>query len=439
MATYRVWSGASGANNGTSWTDAYTSFASAVSAATASGDIILVHYTSQLNLAADTTFTFLNNVSVISVDKDASDAPTAMGTGGWIGHSTTTYGITLAGAYRVYLYGITLRLASSSTRTINLAATDGADQTIENCYLWVGTTASGGSVILGAGSSSSNGSVWSKNSTWRFGAASQGITLGARLLVEGGSISSAGSAPSTLFNSFYPNAAPVWFRGVDLSFLGSGTLVGSAGSGAVTFNFDRCLLGTSYVALATQTPANLSAAEVYILDCSTGSAQGLYGYHNAQGSVVSDTGIKLTASAAGQSWKVTTTANASFYTPFVTPWISFYHSGTSAITPRIEILRDGSTTAYNNDEVWSEWLVKVTASSPLATLYSDRRGLTSSAAAQDTGAGTGSWTGASGTAWSGKCDSGASVTPASVGDLSGRLCVGAANATVYASPEPLVA
>ena len=53
---------------------------------------------------------------------------------------------------------------------------------------------------------------------------------------------------------------------------------------------------------------------------------------------------------------------------------------------------------------------------------------------QAAGAGLGSWTGESGTAWSGKVDSGASVTPAETGYLSGRVCVGAASITVYVDP-----
>ena len=75
MTTFYVNSGAAGTNDGTSWTNAYTAFGSAVTAATGDGDIIKVHVAHAEALAADTTYTFANNVIVICVDKDSSDAP----------------------------------------------------------------------------------------------------------------------------------------------------------------------------------------------------------------------------------------------------------------------------------------------------------------------------------------------------------------------------
>jgi hypothetical protein len=408
-----------------------------VSAATASGDVILVHYTSQLNLAADTTYTFTNHVSVISVDKDASDAPTAMGTGGWIGHSATAYSIIIAGAYKLFFYGITLRIGGSATKGITLSGSDGTSAVYESCYLWLGS-ATGGTLIVGSGASAYNYFAELINTTVRFGATAQSLSVKGRLSWLGGDVASAGSSPTTLLTTGNGCQNAI-IRGADLSHCGANTLVGSAASGPFTATFDRCKLGASYVAMASQSPANLSSAEVYILDCSSGDTNGLYAYHNALGSMVSDPDIYYTSGAAGQSWKIVTTANAAYHSPFCTPWISEYHSGTSAITPRLEILRDGSTTAFNDDEVWSEWAAKVTASSTRASLYSDRRGLTASAAAQANGAGTGSWTGEGGTAWSGKADSGASLTPAEAGDISGRVCVGAASTTVYVNPQMLTA
>ena len=56
-------------------------------------------------------------------------------------------------------------------------------------------------------------------------------------------------------------------------------------------------------------------------------------------------------------------------------------------------------------------------------------------AAQATGMGTGSWTGESGTAWSGKLAPASSITPAEIGELRARVCVGLASATVYVDPQ----
>ena len=187
--------------------------------------------------------------------------------------------------------------------------------------------------------------------------------------------------------------------------------------------------------LATQTNLNRSSAEVYVFDCASGDTHGLFGYANAMGSVVSDTGIYFTAGAAAQSWKIVTTANCSFYTPFETPWFGYYNTGTSAITPYVEILRDGSATAYQDDEVWMDIAAKVTTTSTLATLYSDRMMLLGTAANQDAGAGLGSWTGEGGTAWSGKLALGSSITPAENGHIQARIVVGEPASTVYADPQ----
>jgi hypothetical protein len=54
---------------------------------------------------------------------------------------------------------------------------------------------------------------------------------------------------------------------------------------------------------------------------------------------------------------------------------------------------------------------------------------------QATGAGAGSWTGENATAWFGKCDSGAAITPAEVGEIIGRLVVGEPSITVYLDPQ----
>lgn len=439
MAIYRVDPTASGANDGSSWTDAFTSLSSAISAATADGDQIRIHYTSQINISADTTFAFLANVAIISVDKTNSDAPTPMSTGGWIGHSSTSWTITISGAYRLYFSGITLRVAGSGSKVMTIANSDGTDATYEDCYLWLGTSTSG-AIITGSSTSGSNHAVTLRNTTVRFGNAAQSINVRGRLTMESGGVSADGSAPSTLMNFTSINFEGIVIRFADLSWCGAGTLVSSATGGPVSVTFDRCLLGSGYVAMASQTPANLSAAEVYVLDCASGDTHGLYGYHNALGSVVSDTGITFTAGAsAGQSWRIETTANASFHTPFRTPWISGYTASTSALTYRFEVLRDGSSTAYTDAEVWSEWAAKVTSGSTRATMYGDRCGLVATPAAQAAGAGLGSWAGESGTAWSGKVDSGGTITPAEAGDISGRICVGAASATVYVHPEPLAA
>lgn len=448
MATYYVWSGATGTNAGTSWTNAYTAFGSAVTAATAAGDVILVHYTHQEpTLAADTTYGFGANLSVISVNKDSSDAPTVMDTGGWIGDSVNNRGITLSGAFRVFFSGVTFRTSGSTADEIRIDGSDGSHFEFEGVYFWNGNTSANSYIRIGT--DSSNQYLRFTNCKFRFGNASQVIAIrGGRVEFDGCSVASAGSAPSILFEDAFGGtntgaAGPdVYLTGCDLSYV-TGTLVGSMNNQARTFRFVQCKLGVNVTVLATQTPANKSSGAAYVFDCNSGDTHGMFAYYDAFGSCVSDTGIYYTTGAAAQAWKIVTTANCSYYTPFVSPFVDLYNTGTSAITPRFEILRDASTTAFTNDQVWGEFFVKKDTGSTQSTEYSDRMAVLGSAGNQDAGAGLGSWTGWTGApvgggndnAWSGKVDSGSAVTPAENGHIRGRVCVGVTSSTVYVDPQ----
>lgn len=442
MATYYVFSGAAGTNAGTSWTNAYTAFASAVTAATTAGDIILVHKTHQENLGANTTYTFLADVLVVSVDKDASDALAAMGEGGWIGSASAARTVTLNGAFKVLLYGMTFRGHGASLTTNN---TDGGQFALEFCKFWITNTGASGNVIFGA----ANINCWTRllnceikharttNGSWS-------TLVGGRLEMLGGSIIAASTSTAAVFAEVGSSNAGtnILCQGVDMSGIAaSQTLVGSMARAYTEVRFIQCKLPATAARMATQTPANLSSAHVWLHDCDTGDTHGIFEYRNALGSIETNSSIYYATGAAGQSWKVTTTSNASYSSPFCTPWIDWYNTGTSAITPRLEILRDGSATAYTEAEVWAEFTTKTEAGSVLSTVTSTRQALADRVAgttASDVaaGAGLGSWTGESGTAWAGKLQS-ASVTPDEVGYLRARVCVGLASVSgsLYVDPQ----
>ena len=441
MATYFVANSGSNTAPYDTWAKAATSLQTALTAASTNGDVVAIDYadvpSGDNELAADTTYTFAANVALVASTNSGTSTitPTPMGTAEWIGNSTGNRFISIAGAFRLYFYGITFRLAGSATELLTLAVTDGQHCEYEECYLWQGNTGAASHIRVGIGDAQVF--VKLKNTTVRFGNTAQSVFVSGRLQVEGSSVSSTGSAPGNFISFAVQDSAgsTAEFLGCDLSHCGSGNLVGDSTTAAATAKFSQCKLGSGYVMLATQTNLNRSSAEVYVFDCASGDTHGLFGYANAMGSVVSDTGIYLAGGAAAQSWKIVTTANCSFYTPFETPWFGYYNTGTSAITPYVEILRDGSATAYQDDEVWMDIAAKVTTTSTIATLYSDRMTLLGTAANQDAGAGLGSWTGESGTAWSGKLALGSSITPAENGHIQARIVVGEPSITVYADPQ----
>jgi hypothetical protein len=438
MATYWARPGAAGTNAGTQANPFNASpgaFAAALAAATSAGDVILYHYAASEELAADTTFTINADITIAAVDMDSSDALTPMGTGAWIGNSTTNRSVGLSGARKVLFSGMTFRIAGASADLLTPIVSDGADYTYEGCYLWQGCTSSSGHMVFGRTGGDANCAVTLRNTTLRFGATGQQLRLGARMILEGGGISSAGSAPTSLvFGNNDAGGATFDWLGGDLSHL-TGNMLGDCTVQAVTVRLSQCKLGVFPPTIATQTVVNRGSAEVYAFDCATGDTHGLFAYVNPLGQVSSDTGIYFTSGAAAQSWKITTTAAATFNTPFETPWFGYYNTVTTAITPYLEILRDGSTTAYQDDEVWLDVAAKVTSGSTQATLYTSRMTLLGTPANNAAGAGLGSWTGESGTAWSGKIALGSSITPAEVGHIQARIVVGEPSVTVYADPQ----
>lgn len=432
MATYFVASGGSNTAPYDTWAKAATSLQTALTAANATGDIVVLQHDAvpATDLSgAGINYTCVAAISLIAATNNggSSYTPTIMGETNAL--TRTTGNLTLSGGFKIYVYGVTFKTTGAAGYELLIGNSDGASYEMENCYLWsAATSGSASSIVIG---SDLNSYLRLKNCTLRFGATGSQLRARGRIDVFGGGISSSGSAPSTLFSNF--NGAIAKFTGFDLSHI-TGTIVGSAGVLPVDLVFDRCRFGTGYTLLATQTPANKSSAAVWVFDCAVGDVHGVHGYADAFGQVFTNTSITYTGSPAGQSWKIDTTANCSFATPFVTPPIPAYHVGTSAITPRLEILRDGSTTPFDNDEVWAEFMAKVTAGTSLATLYQDRMAIGGTPAAQAAGAGLGAWTGESGTAWSGKIDSGSALTPAEAGDISAVVCVGLPSATVYVDP-----
>lgn len=417
------------------WTFATPYLAYAARAASANGDVILVHYTSQEDGNAPGTISFLANVNVITVNKDSNNTPTPMDTNGWIGNGTSTKTMTINGGFKVYMYGITVRTATSTSHTWTFFNSTGGHYELEEFFMWLPPGVN--NFTIGP-TSAANAYVRMVNSTIRYGNTSTANTprLGyASFEFEGCDVSSSGSVPNVfLFSS--AGSTNVKFTGCDLSHVTT-TLVGDMAVTARRFEFSQCKLGANVTVLAAQTYLTKSSASVYLFDCSSADTHGIFGYYDAFGSCVSDTGIYYTSGSAGQSWKIVTTANCSYYTPFVSPFIDFYSNNlvNNSITPYFEILRDGSATAYQDDEVWAEFFVKTTSGSTQSSIYRDRMNLLGTPANILSGSGIEYWTGENATSWSGKIDSISPITIAEIGHIRGRVVVGEPSITVYVDPQ----
>jgi hypothetical protein len=278
-----------------------------------------------------------------------------------------------------------------------------------------------------------------KNLIIRFSSTSQAIVISGNTDLLNLTIHASSSVPVELFKANTSDSAGCTVNIYDSNLTGaySAYLAGDATSHSLDVFVYNSKIPASTSLLAPQSITNRGGASVTAVNCSNGDEHYRYAYEDPLGFLSVSTAIYADASydgVNGYSWKIDTSPNATFYNPFVTPWIEEYHNGTSAITPSLEILRDGSATAYQNDEVWAEFGYQGTSNSPQGILVNDRMALAGTPTNQDAGAGLSEWTGESGTAWSGKLVS-PSITPVEIGSLRARVNVGEPSITVYVNPK----
>ena len=318
--------------------------------------------------------------------------------------------------------------------------------TLDNCYLWHGNTGAGSLLLINGAVADREQYTTFKSSTLHFGNASAAIQCGiGTVLLESCAISADGSAITPIFDSSNSSGI-VCCMNCDLSAAGA-SIVGNQAGGYKKFKLINCKLKSSFVAMDAQTTnPNNSACDVYLYNCYDGDAHYHFQHHNALGSLVTDpanyASDKITDTAL--SWKIVTTANVTTNVPYVSPWISAYHTGTSAITPSLEGLFASETdsaagTVAQNDEIWGEFSVQSTSGFPLGVLNtSDKVALGGTAADQTSTKATTDWTiSTSNDAYKTtfKLAPTASITPAEVGHIMARVCVGIASKTFYIDPQ----
>ncbi len=436
MATYRVYSGAAGANNGTSWTDAYTTLAAAVAVATAADLILIASDHSSTETTFNISLPATDGLQILSVDR-TTETPTV---GAIV---TSSSSVTIRG--HGYLYGIDFRTStganSGNAVFLGTQSTQSHNLTLEACTPRVRGSVAGPYLNIGIQTGSTNNRdafVRLVNCPISFSRTDNNIRVGAaRIEMVGCYFEASSSTPTNLFVYTTDTGGDVVCTGCDWSGEAWATLASFSANqgGAPRLSMSQCKFPSGWAVGAGA--GNQGNLEVWVLDCSDADTHTTFGYYTSVGSVVSDTATKLTAGAAGQSWRITTTSAVKFGAPFTTPWIDARNTATTSLTPYLELLRnDGTESAFGDDGVWAETMVKTTSGSTASSLTSDRMALNGTPAAQAAGAGTGAWTiGSSNSPASFKVDSGAARTPAEVGHIRMRLCVGVEVAgTLYLDP-----
>lgn len=357
MTTWFVNSGAVGANNGTSWTDAWTSLASSTSVA--AGDVVKVHKThSQTGLAAALNWTngvFANPVRVACVDKDNGDAPATGASAEW-----TTTALGPQSGTGLIASGMKWK---STAAVLRLIGVTNAYMRYENCT-WVSTGSAG--IDCGAGSRVRVDFI---NCDVDFSGASSAavaIFFSSTFIFNwtGGSYILRGTQTNA-FRCPTSAVAPINFRGVNL--VGTVTDFFDQGANfAGLFKFDGCGL-PNYTNLFAggATPSSLSG-RVSFDGCQSGTlvAQLLRPSIQADATGTLDEtrsryrsgGADQSAAADGSdphSIEIVTTANAgTLTTPFETPQIPlFVQAGAQTLTFHI-----ASGVTLTDAEAWVEVL-----------------------------------------------------------------------------------
>lgn len=375
MAHVYIRSLAAGAGTGVDWANAYTTEAAALTAKAAGDNLWMsedhaetqasaMTLTSPGTLAAPCTIICVNHLGTVPpVSADLATTATV----------TTTGANSMTFAGYAYRYGITYNAGSGAvSSTLNLGSGATAFwHYFKNCALQkLGTAAQLASLNIGQGNSSLiDARLVLDNTTVRFGNVGDGIRIAIMDFLwknTVSAVSASGSTPTTLFSpaSLGVNSNRIC-QGVDLSLI-TGTLVGAQTSGG-RYVFEDVKLGAG-VAVATPT---IGGPEILIIRGDSGATNYRHEKYNYYGTQTVETTIVRTGGASDGvtsiAWKIVTTANSKWITPFECMPIAIPNSSTSSVTLTVYGIWGGGAVP-NNDEIWLEIAYLGSAATPLATI-----------------------------------------------------------------------
>lgn len=437
MTDYFYNAQASGSNNGSSKTDAYTSIATALAALTSNGDRLFIADASTENLGATLTWTPTVDCSLLVIDFATDLLSDMYAAGGYIGSSSAFRSIAFAGNTRLYTRGLCLRGEGTGSTQFSIGqSTGGADHQHDNFTALLGT---GGAQMLRIGTSNAiaSSAVRFKNLKLRIGNAAQRIEgYGAKLEVDGLDFTSdSGTSLNGVYSAVKAGAAAEISNYNVSRFTTACSLVAAdsiCSPGMIRFNNGTHVSGLTI--RAATTPATLASSEVWVNDSSENDVHTRAQYHNAYGYMATTLVRYADGNISGNvGWRVITSAECNAQNPFYTPWIDWPNDATSAITPYIEVARDFSATPFTDAQIWLEVQAKTTSGSTILTTYTDRVALLGTPADQAS----------SGLSWAGLNSPNnkmqlaiSSITPAEVGAIRYRVGVAIASENfIFIDPQ----
>ena len=446
MADVALWSGATGAGNGTSWADAYTTLAAVIAAQGSNLTKVFVASDHSELVSVAVPFPVSPPYTLISVDRSSGYPPTAEQAGARIG-STNATNLTLQNSF--YSRGVFWTAGENSTATRNIIIDTSAGgyphmQRIVGGGLELKNTGAGSRIIVGTGSVLRSSLLSLEDAQLRFGNAGQGVQMSnAAMRIRGGSTD--GSAITEFIKSFSSGSASVDVSSLDMtSCSGFVRLLASNIGGTGRAVFDKIKMPSGWLGgLIDVPPVNtgLFAIATNVDSADTNHRMMALATNTL---IRSETAIVRPSGASDGttviSWMVNSinTVYPLAY-PAITaelpPILKWNTTVGTPITVTVHVLTDGVT--LNNDDAWVEVTYLNSAGVPLGASVSDeRQSLLSANAAQD--ASTEVWSTPSITAPV-KQQLSVTFTPQEVGYVRAVVRVAKANPTIYVCPQLEVA
>jgi hypothetical protein len=443
MASYYVWSGATGSGNGSSWANAFTTLTLAYATEVAGDTLYVAHDHAESSASAVTlssSGTLLLPTKVVCVDRAGSVPPVSADRRATAQVSTTgATNITIGGtasAGITHYDGIIFNVGSGSTSSASLVLGNQASQCLrfDNCSFRLGVTGANGSSITAG---SSGGTIIGQrielnNTTMSFAANNN---TGPSVQVSCDFVWRNTPAAILLFNPTVQLFGIVSARGgmiecsgVDLSALGSGKTLVNMGGQANRAKFVDCKLHASVTKAVVGNPGS----EADFVRSGAGGVN--YAVHCAKyfGTLTEETTIVRTGGASDGTtpiaWKIVTIAHANYSNSFECPPIAIWNDTVGApVTATVEGVWGGGAVP-NDDDIWLDVEYLGDASSPQGSFVHDGKADLLAAAAGQASS-SASW-GGSTTKFKLAC----TFTPQQAGWIYARVKCAKPSSTFYIDP-----
>jgi len=431
MASYYVWSGATGAGTGANWANAFLKLEPALSGK-AAGDVFYVAHDHSETTAGNvflwpagtagnpnkiTCVNRLGSVPPVSADRRATAQVAATG-------NVTVQFANGSGHYDGIIF---ITGNSTGASDFNMQGQAEAWTRLDNCSLRIGSTGNGRITMI----TNATYIEWN-NTTLSFSGVGQSVLVaGSQLKWRNTPSALIGTAvPTILFIPGSVTSGDIELIGVDLSAAGSGKTIFGTTTG---LNPTRhVMLDCKLNAAVTQSavPSSFGGNEVDIIRSGASGVNYNVRRHRKSGLLVEETTIVRTGGASDGTtpiaWKIVTTANSSYSLPFECPPIAIWNDTIgSPVTATVEGIGGALPT---DAECWLDVEFLGDVSSPQGSFVNDGTANLLATAANQT---------ASSATWGGSTTAfklAVTFTPQQKGWIYARVKCAKASTTFYIDP-----